>query len=180
MRDGITFYASRITFYFMKGPAIYPGTFDPVTNGHLDILQRGLEIFDRVIIAVAQNSRKNPLFTAEERVEMLQKVTKNHEGVEVDYFDGLVINFARSKNAEVIIRGLRAVSDFEYELQMALMNRTLAGNIKTVFMMPSAEYSFLSSSIVKEISSLGRSVACFVPEFVEQKLNKKFPGALQG
>lgn len=157
----------------MKGIAVYPGTFDPVTNGHLDIIERSCEIFDRVIVAVAQNMRKSPLFSVEERVEMLKEVTKGIAGVEVDTFDGLAINYVFSRNAEVIVRGLRAVSDFEYELQMALMNRKLAEQIKTVFMMPSAEYSFLSSSIVKEITRLGRSVKCFVPSFVEEQLQKK-------
>ena len=158
----------------MKRIAVYPGTFDPVTNGHLDIIRRSREIFDRVIVGVAHNIRKSPLFTVEERVEMLREVTKDIEGVDVDHFDGLMINYANSQNAEVIVRGLRAVSDFEYELQMALMNRKLAENIKTVFMMPSVEYSFLSSSIVKEIVRLGRSANCFVPEFVEQQLRRKF------
>jgi pantetheine-phosphate adenylyltransferase len=158
----------------MKGIAVYPGTFDPVTNGHLDIIRRSREIFDRVIVGVAHNIRKTPLFTVEERVEMLREVTRDIEGVEVDHFDGLVINYVKSRDAEVIVRGLRAVSDFEYELQMALVNRKLAETIKTVFMMPNAEYSFLSSSIVKEIVRLGRSAGCFVPEFVEQQLYKKF------
>ena len=158
----------------MKRIAVYPGTFDPVTNGHLDIIHRSREIFDCVIVGVAHNIRKSPLFTVEERVKMLREVTKDLEGVEVDHFSGLVINYAREKEAEVIVRGLRAVSDFEYELQMALMNRKLAEDIKTVFMMPSAEYSFLSSSIVKEIVRLGRSVSCFVPEFVEEQLQNKF------
>ena len=129
----------------MKGIAIYPGTFDPVTYGHLDILQRSLEIFDHVIVAVAHNIRKSPLFTVEERIDMLKHVTRDLPNVEVDHFNGLVIGYAQSKGAEVLVRGLRAVSDFEYELQMALTNRKLAENIKTVFMMPSAEYSFLSS-----------------------------------
>ncbi len=158
----------------MKGIAIYPGTFDPVTNGHLDIIQRSREIFDHVIVCVAQNIRKSPLFSLEERIEMLQEATRDFDGIEIDYFDGLVINYANSHNAEVIVRGLRAVSDFEYELQMALMNRKLAEEIKTVFMMPSAEYSFLNSSIVKEIVRFGRSVSCFVPDFVERQLHTKF------
>lgn len=161
----------------MKGIAIYPGTFDPVTNGHLDILFRSREIFDHVIVAVAQNIRKSPLFSVEERMGMLREVTKGIDGIEVDHFDGLMINYADTRNAEVIVRGLRAVSDFEYELQMALMNRKLAENIKTVFMMPNADYSFLSSSIVKEIVRLGRSAACFVPPFVEEQLRKKLGGA---
>lgn len=161
----------------MKGIAIYPGTFDPVTNGHLDILFRSREIFDHVIVAVAQNIRKSPLFSVEERMGMLREVTKGIDGIEVDHFDGLMINYANARNAEVIVRGLRAVSDFEYELQMALMNRKLAENIKTVFMMPNADYSFLSSSIVKEIVRLGRSAACFVPPFVEEQLRKKLGGA---
>ena len=161
----------------MKGIAVYPGTFDPVTNGHLDIIERSCEIFDQVIVAVAQNIRKSPLFNVEERVEMLKEVTKGMAGVEIDSFDGLAINYVYSRNAEVIVRGLRAVSDFEYELQMALMNRKLAEQIKTVFMMPSAEYSFLSSSIVKEITRLGRSVKCFVPPFVEEQLQKKIVNA---
>ncbi|PID56259.1 pantetheine-phosphate adenylyltransferase [candidate division KSB3 bacterium] len=157
----------------MEGIAIYPGTFDPVTNGHLDIIQRSGEIFDQVIVAVAHNIRKSPLFSVTERMEMLKQVTHNIDGVEIDHFDGLVINYVNSRNAKVIVRGLRAVSDFEYELQMALMNRTLAEEIKTVFMMPSAEYSFLSSSIVKEIVQLGRSVSNFVPKFVEAQLYQK-------
>lgn len=157
----------------MKGIAIYPGTFDPVTYGHLDILQRSLEIFDHVIVAVAHNIRKSPLFTVEERIDMLKEVTKDLPDVEVDHFNGLAISYAKSKGSEVLVRGLRAVSDFEYELQMALTNRKLADDIKTVFMMPSAEYSFLSSSLVKEISRLGRNVSCFVPDYVEQRLQTK-------
>jgi pantetheine-phosphate adenylyltransferase len=158
----------------MKRKALYPGTFDPVTKGHFDIIQRSLEIFDYVIVGVAHNLRKSPLFSAEERVEMLREVTRPLERIEIAHFDGLVINFARQYGADVILRGLRAVSDFEYELQMALTNRKLANDIETVFLMPNAQYSFLSSSVVKEIARLGGDVACFVPEFVEQQLQKKF------
>lgn len=158
----------------MKRIALYPGTFDPVTNGHFDIIQRSLEIFDHVIVGVAHNLRKSPLFSVEERVEILREVTRDLERVEVAHFNGLVINFARMKGADVIIRGLRAVSDFEYELQMALTNRKLADDIETVFMMPSAQYSFLSSSIVKEIVRFQGNISCFVPPFVEKQLRKKF------
>jgi pantetheine-phosphate adenylyltransferase len=158
----------------MKRIALYPGTFDPVTNGHLDIITRSLEIFDHVIVGVAYNVHKTPLFSVEERVEMLREVTKELERVEVAHFGGLVINYAKLRGADVIIRGLRAVSDFEYELQMALTNRKLADDIETVFMMPNAQYSFLNSSIVKEISRLGGNVSCFVPGFVEMLLQKKF------
>lgn len=160
----------------MKRKALYPGTFDPVTNGHFDIIQRSVEIFDHVVVGVAHNQRKSPLFTVEERVAMLRNITQSFGRIEVAHFDGLVINFARQHNADVILRGLRAVSDFEYELQMALTNRKLADDIETVFMMPSAQYSFLSSSVVKEIARLGGNVACFVPKFIEQQLQKKFQG----
>ena len=160
----------------MKRKALYPGTFDPVTNGHFDIIQRSVEIFDQVIVGVSHNQRKSPLFTVDERVAMLRNITQSFERIEIAHFDGLVINFARQYNADVILRGLRAVSDFEYELQMALTNRKLADDIETVFMMPSAQYSFLSSSVVKEIARLGGNVACFVPNFVEQQLQKKFQG----
>jgi pantetheine-phosphate adenylyltransferase len=158
----------------MKKIALYPGTFDPVTNGHFDIIQRSLGVFDHIIVGVAHNPQKSPLFSVKERVEMLREITRDFERIEVDHFDGLMINFARSKGANVIIRGLRAISDFEYELQMALTNRKLADDIETVFMMPSAQYSFLSSSIVKEISRLQGNISCFVPEFVDQQLQKKF------
>jgi pantetheine-phosphate adenylyltransferase len=153
---------------------IYPGSFDPVTNGHFDIIQRSLEVFDLVIVGVAHNLKKSPSFSVEERVEMLQEVTRDLERLRVTHFGGLVIDFARKEGADVILRGLRAVSDFEYELQMALTNRKLADDIETVFMMPNAQYSFLSSSIVKEIARLRGNVACFVPPFVEKQLRKKF------
>jgi len=158
----------------MKRKALYPGTFDPITNGHFDIIQRSLEIFDHVIVGVAHNQRKSPLFNVDERIGMLREVTCEFDGIEIAHFDGLVIDFARQHGADVILRGLRAVSDFEYELQMALTNRKLADDIETVFLMPSAQYSFLSSSVVKEIARMGGDIACFVPEFVEQQLLKKF------
>ena len=158
----------------MKRKALYPGTFDPVTNGHFDIIQRSVEIFDHVIVGVACNQRKSPLFNVDERVAMLREVTRPFERLEVARFDGLVTQFAREYGADVIVRGLRAVSDFEYELQMALTNRKLAGDIETVFLMPSAQYSFLSSSVVKEIARLGGDIDCFVPKSVEQQLQKKF------
>lgn len=158
----------------MKRTALYPGTFDPITNGHLDIIQRSVEIFDLVIVGVAHNLRKSPLFSVEERVAMLREVTRDLERIEIAHFDGLVIDFARAQNTHVILRGLRAVSDFEYELQMALTNRKLADDIETVFLMPNAQYSFLSSSVVKEIARLHGDIACFVPPFVEMQLQKKF------
>jgi pantetheine-phosphate adenylyltransferase len=154
--------------------ALYPGTFDPITYGHLDIIKRGLEIFDHVIVGVAHNTRKSPLFTVEERVDILRKVTNEFEHLEVAQLEGLMIDYARQRGADVIIRGLRAVSDFEYELQMALTNRKLASDIETVFLMPSAQYSFLNSSLVKEISRLGGRVACFVPPPVEARLTEKY------
>jgi len=158
----------------VKKIAIYPGTFDPITNGHIDLIQRGLRIFDEIIVAVAENPRKNPLFTIEERVKMAKEAVKELGKVDVESFDGLLIDYAKSKGARAIIRGLRAVSDFEYELQMALMNRRLDSEIETVFMMPSEEYSYLTSSIVKEVASLRGSTRGLVPEIVEKEFRKKF------
>ncbi len=154
--------------------AIYPGTFDPITNGHLDILERALEIFDRVVITVARNTTKYPLFTDDERVEMLKEVVKGYPNVEVDSFEGLVVEYAKSKGAVALVRGLRAVSDFEYEFQMALMNRKIAEEITTVFLMPHEKYTYLNSTIVREIASLHGDVSQFVPEFVRRKLEKRF------
>jgi pantetheine-phosphate adenylyltransferase len=154
--------------------AIYPGTFDPITNGHLDILERALEIFDRVVITVARNTTKHPLFTDDERVEMLKEVVKGYPNVEVDSFEGLVVEYAKSKGAVALVRGLRAVSDFEYEFQMALMNRKIAEEITTVFLMPHEKYTYLNSTIVREIASLHGDVSQFVPEFVRRKLEERF------
>ncbi|MFN3395518.1 MAG: pantetheine-phosphate adenylyltransferase [Thermodesulfovibrionales bacterium] len=154
--------------------AIYPGTFDPITNGHLDLVKRGVRIFDEVIIAVAPNPKKQPLFTLDERLRLIRESITDIENVKVEAFNGLLVDYVESKKAVAIIRGLRAVSDFEYELQIALMNRRLNSMIETVFMMPSEEYSFLTSSLVKEVSSFGGSVKGLVPEVVERALQEKF------
>ena len=138
--------------------AIYPGTFDPVTNGHLDLISRGAAIFDRLIVGISRNLEKDPLFAVKERVEMLEAVTFDWKNVEVEVFDGLLMDYARAKNARVILRGIRAVSDYEYELQMAMMNRKIEPQIETVFMLPAVAYSFLSSRLVRELARLGAPV----------------------
>lgn len=153
--------------------AIYPGTFDPITNGHLDLVTRGLSIFDEIIIAVAPSSKKYPLFTLEERLRLIKESVKDYDRVRIEAFNGLLVDYARIKKGVAIIRGLRAVSDFEYELQIALMNRRLDMNIETVFLMPSEEFSFLTSTIVKEVASFGGSVKGLVPEVVEHALREK-------
>ena len=153
--------------------AVYPGSFDPLTNGHIDIIQRGLRFFDRVIIAVLINLEKAPLFTVPERVQIAREVFRDRANVEVDTFDGLLVEYARSRNATVIVRGLRAVSDFEYEMQMALMNRRLCPDVETVFMMPAEPYTYVSSRLVKEVVALGGSVHDLVPDIVERRLREK-------
>jgi pantetheine-phosphate adenylyltransferase len=153
--------------------AIYPGSFDPVTNGHLDLIERGAKIFDRLVVAVLRNLDKQPLFDLSERVEMLHEVTGAWSNVEVDVFEGLLMNYARQKKAQVILRGIRAISDYEYELQMALMNRKLEPRIETVFMMPAEAYSYLSSRLVREIAQLGGSVKDLVPTIIEERLRAK-------
>ena len=153
--------------------AIYPGSFDPVTNGHLDLIERGEKMFDLVIVAVLQNAEKQPLFSVEERVEMLREVTAQWPAVEVDVFDGLLVDYARKRGAGVILRGIRAVSDYEYELQMALMNRKLEPRLETVFMLPAVAYSYLSSKLVREIARLGAPLKGLVPDIVEQRLRAK-------
>lgn len=158
----------------MKKIAVYPGTFDPVTNGHLDLINRGLAVFDNLIVAVAERPKKSLLFSTEERIDMISKTIDSDKPVTVESFDGLLVNYVSEKNASVIIRGLRAVSDFENELAMALMNRNLNSDIETFFMMTSELYSYLSSGIVREIASLNGSVKGLVPEYVAQKLLEKF------
>jgi pantetheine-phosphate adenylyltransferase len=154
--------------------AVCPGSFDPVTLGHLDIIKRGANVFEKVYIVVLNNSSKQPLFTVEERMELLRKATKDIPNVEVDSFKGLLIDYASSKNAKVVLRGLRAVSDFEYEMQITSMNRKLNKNIETLFMMTNNQYSFLSSSIVKEAAKYNGNISDLVPDVVEAALNKKF------
>lgn len=153
--------------------ALYPGSFDPLTNGHLDIIQRASRIFDRVIVSVLVNAGKSPLFSPEERIEIIEEVTVSCPNVEVEAFDRLLVDFALASNAQVVVRGIRAVTDYDYEFQMALMNRRLSGDLETVFMVPSLEYSYLSSSLVKEVCFLGGTVAGLVPEPVERRLLSK-------
>lgn len=156
-----------------KKTAIYPGTFDPITYGHLDVLERAAKMFDTVIISVAESSRKNTLFSAEERTGVIRKVVRKTGNIKVESFDNLLVDYAGSKNAEVIVRGLRAVSDFEYEFQLALTNRKLAPKIETVFLMPNEKFSFISSTFVKEIAKFGGDVSLFVPKPVMELLKKK-------
>lgn len=154
--------------------AVYPGTFDPCTNGHLDIIRRSAELFDQVTVGVLRNSAKTPLFSINERVKILKEVTSNLTNVTILSFEGLSVDFARSRGAKVIIRGLRAVTDFEYELQMAQTNRVLAPDIDTMFLTTSLEYAYLSSTTVKEVAGLHEDVSKFVPSYVEGLLREKF------
>jgi len=154
--------------------AIYPGSFDPITNGHIDIITRGLKIFDKIVIAVMSHPEKESLFPAQERKEMIEAVYREEGKIEVDVFHGLLIDYAHKRKASVIVRGLRAVSDFEYEMQMALMNRKLSHEIETVFMMPREIYSYLSSNLIKEIASYGGNIDSFVPQSIKERLGEKF------
>ena len=153
--------------------AVYPGTFDPVTNGHIDLIERSAALFDDLIVAILKNTDKQPFFTLEERVEMLEAVLAGRPNVSVTTFGGLLVDFVERREAAVIVRGIRAVSDYEYELQMALMNRRLSSKVETVFMMPAEAYSYLSSRLVREISQLGGSVRGLVPPLVEKRLKSK-------
>jgi pantetheine-phosphate adenylyltransferase len=153
--------------------AVFPGSFDPLTNGHVDIIERGCIIFDRVIVAVAVNEAKTPLFTTDERVTIIREVFRDRPNVEVDTFHGLLVDYAHHKQAHAIIRGLRAVSDFEYEFQMALMNRRLHHKLETVFLMPAEQYTYTSSRLIKEVFKLGGQVGGLVPPVVEERLRQK-------
>lgn len=153
--------------------AVYPGSFDPLTSGHVDIIVRGARLFDRIVVAILVNLDKSPLFSPEERVEIAREVFRDQPNVEVDTFDGLLVEYARRRQANVIVRGLRAISDFEYELQMALMNRRLHPEVETVFMMPAEPYTYVSSRLVKEVFALGGSIHGLVPEVVEARLRQK-------
>ena len=157
----------------MSTLAVFPGSFDPLTNGHVDIISRGGRLFDRIIVAILLNAEKSPLFTMDERVEITRSVFKTHSNVEVDTFDGLLVDYVERRDAQVIVRGLRAVSDFEFEFQMALMNRRLRPKIETVFMMPAEQYTYISSRLIKEVFSLGGRVEGLVPDLVEQRLRGK-------
>lgn len=156
------------------GIAVYPGTFDPPTNGHLDLIQRASNMFDSVIVAIGINAEKNPVFTDEERLDLLKKLTEKMENVTVDKYDGLLVEFARKQGAKTIVRGIRTVSDFEYEFQLALMNRTVAPEIETVFIMPAEEFSFVSSSLVKQAVSMGANMTKLIPDLVHEAMQKKF------
>lgn len=161
----------------MKRKAIYPGSFDPITNGHLDVIERAAHLFDIVIVAVASNSNKKALFDIEERQQLAQKATAHVANVQIDTFNGLLVDYVAKQEGQAIVRGLRAVSDFEFEFQLALMNRKLNESIETIFMMPKDRFTFLSSSIVKEIASLGGSIDGLVPDDVHRSLQKKYATA---
>jgi pantetheine-phosphate adenylyltransferase len=156
--------------------AVYPGSFDPLTNGHVDIIERGTHLFDKIIVAILVNVDKSPLFTMQERVDIVREVFKGRPNVEVDTFEGLLVDYVAKRKADVIVRGLRALSDFEAEFQMALMNRRLGPQIETVFMMPAEQYTYISSRLIKEVFSLGGQVRGLVPEIVESRLREKQRG----
>ena len=160
-----------------KGIAVYPGSFDPPTNGHLDLIERGAKIFEELVVAILRNSEKTPMFSLPERLEMLRHLTADWSNVRIDTFDGLMVEYAKSIDAMCVLRGIRAISDYEYELQMALMNRKLEPTLETVFMMPADKYSYVSSRLVREVAQAGGPVKGLVPEVVERKLREKLDPA---
>jgi pantetheine-phosphate adenylyltransferase len=160
-----------------KGTAVYPGSFDPPTNGHLDLIQRGSKIFEELVVAILRNPEKTPMFSVAERIGMLQELTADLSNVRIDTFDGLMVEYAKSINASCVLRGIRAVSDYEYELQMALMNRKIEPTLETVFMMPADKYSYVSSRLVREVAQAGGPVKGLVPEVVEEQLKQKLDPA---
>jgi pantetheine-phosphate adenylyltransferase len=163
----------------IKGTAIYPGSFDPPTNGHLDLIERGSKIFEELVVAILRNSEKSPMFSVAERLEMLRNLTADLNNVRLDTFDGLMVEYAKSIEATCVLRGIRAISDYEYELQMALMNRKLEPTLETDFMMPADKYSYVSSRLVREVAQAGGPVKGLVPEIVEQKLREKLDPAFK-
>jgi pantetheine-phosphate adenylyltransferase len=164
----------------MSTLAVYPGSFDPLTNGHVDIISRGARLFDRIVVAILVNAEKSPLFTMAERVEIARAVFRDQPNVEVDTFEGLLVDYVEGRGAQVIVRGLRAISDFEFEFQMALMNQRLNHRIDTVFMMPAEQYTYISSRMIKEVVSLGGQVNGLVPDIVEERLRDKFTPRAKG
>lgn len=168
---------TQVFHFIRKGDymkiAVYPGSFDPITNGHIDIIERASKMFDKLIVAVLTNNQKQPLFTTEERIIMIKAATKHINNIEVDYFEGLLINYLKVKNSNIVVRGLRAVSDFENEFQMALMNKKLSKDLETVFLITKLEYSYLSSSVVKELANFNGDIIDLVPENVRSKLMEK-------
>jgi len=157
----------------MKRRAVYPGTFDPITYGHIDIIKRAFQLFDEVYIAVAENAEKKPLFSFDERTRFVKQATKQMKGIRIEGFDGLIVKYAQKKGIRILLRGLRAISDFDYEFQMALTNRKLAPQVETIFLMPSETYFYISSRLIKEIAHLGGNIKAFVPSFVAEALKEK-------
>lgn len=156
--------------------AVYPGSYDPLTNGHIDIIERGLKLFDRIIVTALKNPSKTYLFSLEERIAIMEEIFKGRENIEIDYFEGLLVDYLERKNSYTVVRGLRAISDFEIEFQMALMNRSINDEIETIFLVPSISYSFLSSKLVKEIYKFGGEIKSMVPDIVDKKLKEKYSG----